>query len=128
MGGALLNRDVFRVSRQGPFELDEATELVRLLNQITHKYSEKVNELVEQLESLPSHERQNVVEIENTIGQLINEWNGKVRRLGAIPKGLWLVDIDNGQGYYCWKYPEPGIEFCHDYNSGYAGRVPVEEK
>ena len=128
MGGALLNGEVFRFSRQGPFARDEATELVRLLNQITYRYSEKVNALVEKLECLEPHERQDITEIENTIGQIINEWNGKVRRLGGIPKGLWLVDIDNGQGYYCWKYPEPGIEYCHDYESGYAGRVPVEQK
>ncbi len=119
--------DVFNFSRQGPFGLDEATDLVRILNQVTHKYSQQVNALVEQLESLPPNDRQAANDIESQIQKLIDEWNGKIRKLGGIPKGLWLVDIDNGQGYYCWKYPETRVEYWHDYNSGYAGRIPIHD-
>jgi len=27
-------------------------------------------------------------------------------RRGLEVKGLWLVDFDNGSGYYCWRYPK----------------------
>src|SRR5512135_3355828 len=37
---------------------------------------------------------------------VIAEWVRAVVRLGAEVKGLWLVDFDNGSGYYCWKFPE----------------------
>ena len=30
---------------------------------------------------------------------------------GLEVKGLWLVDFDNGSGYYCWQYPEEGLQF-----------------
>ncbi len=119
--------EVFNFSRQGPFGLDEATELVRILNQVTHKYSQNVNDLVGKLEGLRPDERQAANDIERHIQKLIAEWNNKVRKLGGMPKGLWLVDIDNGQGYYCWKYPEINVEYWHDYNSGYAGRIPIHE-
>ena len=35
--------------------------------------------------------------------------------LGIDVKGLWLIDFDNGSGYYCWHYPEEGLQFFHTY-------------
>ena len=50
----------------------------------------------------------------------------ELQTLGAEPKGLWLVDFDNGVGYYCWCYPEPGITHYHGYSDGFAGRVTIQ--
>jgi hypothetical protein len=36
------------------------------------------------------------------------------------------VDFDNGVGYYCWCYPEPGITHYHGYSDGFAGRVTIQ--
>jgi hypothetical protein len=52
-------------------------------------------------------------------------WAKRVMALGCEVKGLWLVDFDNGEGYYCWKYPEPEIAYFHDYTSGFAGRTKI---
>ena len=41
-------------------------------------------------------------------------------------KGLWLVDFDSGAGYYCWKYPEPSLDYFHGYEEGFAGRLPLQ--
>ena len=45
--------------------------------------------------------------------------------LGLEIKGVWLVDFDSGAGYYCWKYPEPGLNHFHCYEEGFAGRLPL---
>jgi hypothetical protein len=42
--------------------------------------------------------------------------------MGCEVKGLWLVDFDNGEGYYCWQYPESNLEYFHGYTEGFAGR------
>jgi len=39
---------------------------------------------------------------------------------------LWLVDFDNGEGYYCWSYPEPAITHYHGYDDGFAGRISIQ--
>jgi hypothetical protein len=36
------------------------------------------------------------------------------------------VDFDNGEGYYCWSYPEPAITHYHGYEEGFAGRISIQ--
>ena len=46
--------------------------------------------------------------------------------LGLEVKGLWLVDFDNGEGYYCWRWPEPDLAYFHGYDEGYSGRIRIQ--
>jgi hypothetical protein len=57
--------------------------------------------------------------------QIVADWAESVMALGIEVKGLWLVDFDSGGGYYCWKYPEPALEFFHGYEEGFTGRVKL---
>ena len=50
----------------------------------------------------------------------------RFRRSDSQAKGLWLVDFDNGEGYYCWSYPEPAITHYHGYDDGFAGRISIQ--
>jgi len=124
----MLSGDIFDFTRTGPITLEQANELVGVFIRVTQKHSKKVNELIARLEALGPLEREKTTEVEAVVTREIEEWNGKVRKLGGIPKGLWLVDIDAGDGYYCWKFPENEIAFWHDYKSGYSGRIPLSER
>ena len=64
--------------------------------------------------------------IERDLGALVQRWARDMEALGADVKGLWLVDFDNGSGYYCWQWPEPALEFFHTYDEGFAGRVRIQ--
>lgn len=66
-------------------------------------------------------EEDKVVELQD----VLREWAEKVVELGVEVKGLWLVDFDSGSGYYCWRYPEPALEFFHTYEEGFSGRVAI---
>lgn len=57
--------------------------------------------------------------------EIVSRWAAAVLELGIEVKGLWLVDFDNGSGYYCWRYPEPGLQFFHEYETGFGGRVQL---
>ena len=58
---------------------------------------------------------------------IVSAWVNKMRRLGLVVKGLWLVDFDTGDGYLCWKYPELKLGHYHGYDEGFAGRQPLDE-
>jgi hypothetical protein len=57
---------------------------------------------------------------------LITEWAEALVARGLEVKGLWLVDFDNGSGYYCWQYPEPSLRYFHSYEDGFQGRMPIQ--
>ena len=56
----------------------------------------------------------------------VEAWVRSMEALGAEVKGLWLVDFDNGSGYYCWRWPEPALEWFHGHEDGFAGRVRIQ--
>lgn len=112
----------------GPMTLERANQAIRVIAKFTKDYSTKVNALINRLQAFDPNDRAQTSVIEDEIGKLIDAWNVKVRKLGGQPKGLWLVDIDAGDGYYCWKFPEPEIAFWHEYKSGYTGRIPISNR
>jgi hypothetical protein len=57
--------------------------------------------------------------------QVLTEWAEAMTGLGVEVKGLWLVDFDSGAGYYCWRHPEPALEYYHGYDEGFSGRVKL---
>jgi hypothetical protein len=124
----MLGGDVYDLTRTGPLSLEEANNLVGVLNRVTQKYSLKVNALIARLERLNPIDRAQTGELEAEVTKHIEEWNAQIRKLHGVPKGLWLVDIDAGDGYYCWKFPETHIGFWHEYKSGYAGRISLAER
>ncbi len=75
-------------------------------------------------EALPEgHEARDNLETE--LNEVVTQWGQKIVKLGAEAKGLWLVDFDNGHGYYCWRYPETVVDHFHDYDVGFAGRQQI---
>lgn len=54
------------------------------------------------------------------------KWVESMIALGVETKGLWLVDFDNGSGYYCWCHPESSLQYFHTYDEGFAGRMRIQ--
>jgi hypothetical protein len=64
--------------------------------------------------------------IDERIQAIVARWAREIEALGAEVKGVWLVDFDNGSGYYCWRWPEPALEYFHGYEEGFAGRTRIQ--
>jgi regulator of sirC expression with transglutaminase-like and TPR domain len=64
--------------------------------------------------------------VEGERQEILQTWARDMSALGVEIKGAWLVDFDSGAGYYCWKYPEPALEYFHGYEEGFAGRLPLQ--
>jgi hypothetical protein len=58
--------------------------------------------------------------------RVVQHWAESVMGLGIDVKGIWLVDFDNGSGYYCWQYPEESLQYFHGYEDGFRGRVKLQ--
>jgi hypothetical protein len=110
------------------FTLPEAQNLLPLIYRVTEDASKKVKYLVACLDALPNKKCVRGIEIQDEINVYVAQWQNKIERLGAKPKGLWLADFDNGYGYYCWKFPETEVSFFHGYQDGFTGRKIIPEK
>ena len=60
------------------------------------------------------------------IEEIVGAWARAVMEMGIEVKGLWLVDFDNGSGYYCWRHPEPTLQYYHSYEDGFRGRMRIQ--
>ncbi|MBS1767101.1 MAG: DUF2203 domain-containing protein [Acidobacteria bacterium] len=66
--------------------------------------------------------------LKTRLQSLIESWSEGVMALGADVKGLWLVDFDSGDGYWCWAWPEAELGHWHSYEGGFRSRVPASER
>jgi hypothetical protein len=64
--------------------------------------------------------------LQEQLAAIVQKWAREIIALGLEVKGLWLVDFDNGSGYYCWRYPESGLHFYHSYDDGFRGRMRIQ--
>jgi hypothetical protein len=93
------------------FSYEEALALMPRVQSATEAAVERINDLADD-----DAEAQQ---------QVVMDWAESVLDLGVEVKGLWLVDFDTGGGYYCWRYPEPALEYFHGYEEGFGGRVKL---
>lgn len=102
------------------FSYEEATALLPEVRRLTETaYLEASSVAVPgTLESLNP-------EVEGRLGEILIQWAQAVMATGAEVKGVWLVDFDNGSGYYCWRYPENGLHYYHSYEDGFRGRMRI---
>jgi hypothetical protein len=116
--------NVIEIHRKRTFTLDEARALLPVVRRVTTSAFEEVKTLGTQLSYLNGREKK--TEVEEKVRTVIREWYEKVRRLGCESKGMWLVDFDSGDGYYCWHFPEEDILFFHGYDVGFQGRERLQ--
>jgi hypothetical protein len=65
-------------------------------------------------------------EVRTRIEEIVLAWARTLGQEGLEAKGIWLVDFDNGSGYYCWRYPEGSLQFYHSYEDGFQGRMRIQ--
>jgi hypothetical protein len=115
--------EIFEINQKRLFTLDDARDILPIVLRVTHRAFADVKKNSTQI----SYTKDRTVksEAEERIQQIFNSWRQKVQKLGGEAKGMWLVDFDSGQGYFCWHYPETNIAYFHGYFDGFRGRVRI---
>ena len=106
------------------FSYEEALALFPVVRDRTDAAVRQVEAMVNQVQSRDEMELRKE-ELESAYRSIVERWTAEIESLGCEVKGVWLVDWDSGDGYYCWRYPEPTLGHFHGYDEGFAGRVPV---
>lgn len=115
--------DVFHIGKKKRFTLEQACEILPIVRRVTERGVAEVDELHRRY-GYPSSAEE-LARFEEDLNAILQVWADQVLALGCEPKGLWLVDFDNGAGFYCWRYPEMEIGHFHGYDDGFRGRVPI---
>jgi len=106
------------------FSYEDALALFPVVRDRTDAAVRQVEAMVNQVQSRDEMELRKE-ELEAAYRSIVERWSEEIESLGCEVKGVWLVDWDSGDGYYCWRYPEPTLGHFHGYEEGFAGRVPV---
>lgn len=108
------------VSSAKVFSFDEARALLPEVRQLTEEAVARIEALSGADDASPGSE------VGARRDQIVETWATALIGKGLEVKGLWLVDFDNGSGYYCWRYPEPQLQFYHSYEDGFRGRMRIQ--
>jgi hypothetical protein len=107
------------------FSLQAARDLLPHVKHLTADAVRRAETLASQLYDMAEDDPEHA-SLSAALRDVVNGWAAEVQSLGLEAKGLWLVDFDNGEGYYCWCYPEETIAHYHTYDDGFAGRIRIQ--
>lgn len=106
------------------FTYEDALETFPRVRDLTAAAVRQVEALWNQVQSREEmHDRK--AELQEAHARIVQAWAEELATMGCEAKGLWLVDWDSGNGYYCWRYPEAAISHFHGYEEGFDGRIPI---
>jgi hypothetical protein len=109
------------------FTLEEARALLPKVRLLTAPAFELAASFAEELREAELDGREDLAEsLRERLQGLIESWTRAIQDLGLEAKGLWLVDFDSGDGYWCWVHPEAELSHWHSYEGGFGSRVPLE--
>jgi hypothetical protein len=107
------------------WSLETARALVPEVRSRTAEAVAAVEKLEERRDGLQAGDPARVA-VEQDLARAVSTWVRAMEALGVEVKGPWLVDFDNGEGYYCWRWPEEELCWFHGYDEGVAGRIRIQ--
>lgn len=114
---------LFSITEEAPasHSLESANRLLPAVRRLTEEAVQSSSQVLVKMRLLGRHHIE-YQSLSREYDRILMHWVEQIHRLGAIAKGLWLVDFDTGDGYLCWAYPETKVEYFHSYAGGFSTR------
>jgi hypothetical protein len=106
------------------FSLTEARQLLPSVKEMTAEAVRQAEVIADAIDDTEDDDPRRAV-LGAELKTVVDGWSARIREMGLETKGLWLVDFDNGEGYYCWQHPESSVSHFHGYEDGFAGRMKI---
>lgn len=108
------------------FNLEQASDLLPVFQRVTEQAEGELRGIVSFLKhgNLPLSRKK---ELQAKADKIVDRWSAKITRMGAIVKGLWMVDFDMGSGYYSWQLGEEEILFYRNYQQNFSQRSLINQ-
>lgn len=109
------------------FDYEQARAMIPQVREITASANERVQQLTLEMNRTPKGSAR-ATKVKEWINTAVRHWAERIEELGALPKGVWTVDFDSGEGYFfCWSYDEEDLAYFHLYEEGFPGRKPLTD-
>ena len=109
------------------FDYEQARALIPQVREITEAANARVQELTAEMNRTPKGTVR-AQKLKEWIQTAVAHWAERIEELGALPKGVWTVDFDSGDGFFfCWTHDEEDLAHYHLYEEGYPGRKPLTD-
>lgn len=106
------------------FTLAEAGQLLPSVKEMTAEAVKQADALADAIDEIDEDDPERTI-LGAELKLVVDDWAERIREMGLEAKGAWLVDFDNGEGYYCWQHPEATVSHYHGYEEGFAGRMKI---
>lgn len=111
------------------FTLEEAQSRMPEVRRLTEPVYFLASSLARELqEAEDANDEARNEDLRVRLQSLVEAWTESMHDLGADVKGLWLVDFDSGDGYWCWAWPEMELSHWHSYEGGFRSRMLATER
>ena len=109
------------------FGYEQARTMIPQVREITAEANARVQELSSEVTRTHKGSAR-AQKLKEWIDTVIQHWAERIEQTGALPKGVWTVDFDSGEGFfYCWTYGEEDLAYYHLREEGYPGRKPLTD-
>ena len=106
--------------------LEHANELLPMISKITRQSRRELKPIQYRLNNMvPADPRNTAVKLEYE--KIVQNWAGKIERLGLKVHGLWQVGFDSGIGWYGWQFPERRIRYFIEYGDYFCDRQLIRQ-
>ena len=118
--------EIVQIGREQLFDLQEATKLLPTMQKITKNFYDENHQIENRLQRLvmaDPRRRQYLEEFKVNVTQ----WKLRMEGLGVKASNMWKVQLDVGDGYLCWQYPQLVISHFLPYQEYWQNRIKLSD-